>query len=47
MTFSVLIALLIQMGMINFASDFDQKKYDATNNTYDKQEIIITDDIVL
>ncbi len=43
--FTLIIALLIQLGTIHSAADFSPNEYDATSGTY-QQEIIIKDEIV-
>jgi len=43
--FSFLIALLLQLGTIASAAEFDATEYDAQTQTY-QQDIIIKDDIV-
>lgn len=43
---TLIIALLLQLGTISSASDFDPAQYDEQSSTYESQSIIIKDEIV-
>ena len=44
--FTLIIALLLQLGTIASASDFNSEEYNEQKGAYQGQSIIIKDDIV-